>query len=126
MQVFKTDQVVTVDVDDTLVMWPQTINRFPYDQTHTAPYEGSVAFPDPYDGSTNYLMPHQKHIDLIKKFKGRGYLIIVWSAGGNLWAESVVKTLGLESFVDIVLSKPSKYVDDLNCEKWMGQRVYIK
>lgn len=126
MQVFDTDQVVTIDCDDTLVMWPENQKIFPYNQSHTQPYPGSLPVPDPYDGSLNHLTPHQKHIDLVKKYKGRGYLVIVWSAGGVKWAEQVVKALALEPFVDIVLSKPSKYVDDLHCEKWMGQRVYIK
>lgn len=126
MDVMATDQVVTIDVDDTLVLWPENQKTFPYNQSHTQPYEGAVAFNDPYDNSINYLTPHQKHIDLIKKYKGRGFTVIVWSAGGYKWAASVVKTLGLESFVDIVLTKPSRYVDDLPCEKWMGNRVYIK
>lgn len=128
MQVYETDSVVTFDVDDTLVMWPENNSRG-YNEpalSHTQPFEGSVAFADPYDGSTNYLTPHQKHIDLMKKYKGRGFTVIVWSAGGYKWAKSVVETLKLEPFVDAILTKPSRYVDDLTCEKWMGNRVYLK
>lgn len=117
MQVFESDQVVTFDCDDTLVMWSNLYSQ---------PHDNAIEFHDPYDNSTNYLIPHQKHIDLMKKYKGRGYLIIVWSAGGVLWAESIVKTLCLESYVDIVLTKPCKYVDDLPVQEWMGNRVYIK
>lgn len=126
MQVYETDQVVCCDVDDTLVLWPENHpERFP-GKSFAQPFEGSVAFFDPYDGSTNNLVPHISHTNLIKKYKGRGFTIIVWSAGGYKWAESVVKTLGLESFVDLVLTKPSRYVDDLLCQEWMGNRVYIK
>lgn len=126
MKVYDVDQVVCFDCDDTLVMWPENDKFAPHNASHTQPYEGSVAFPDPYDGSTNYLTPHQKHINLMKKYRGRGFCIIVWSAGGVKWAHSVIKTLGLEEYVDIVLTKPNRYVDDLSCEKWMGNRVYIK
>jgi len=128
MQVFDVDQVVTIDCDDTLVMWPENKTTFPYTTpaSHTQPYEGSVGFPDPYDGGTNFLVPHEKHINLLKKYKARGFCIIVWSAGGVKWAKSVVETLALQDYVDIVLTKPNRYVDDLACEKWMGCRVYIK
>lgn len=117
MKVYETDQVVTVDCDDTLVMWSDK---------YTQPHEGAIPVPDPYDNSTNYLVPHKKHIELVRKYKGRGFLVIVWSAAGVQWAHSVVKTLKLEPFVDIVLSKPTRYVDDYDCTKWMGNRVYIK
>lgn len=116
MEVVKNEQIVCVDVDDTLVIWSDHF---------TQPHVNSQTFIDPYDNSVNYLIPHQQHIDLIKKYKGRGFFIIVWSAGGVRWAESVVKTLGLENYVDKVMTKPAKYVDDLSCDKWMGNKVYI-
>jgi hypothetical protein len=116
MQVFETDQVICCDVDDTLLMWS---NKY------TQPHEGAIAITDPYDGSVNYLIPHKRHVELIKKQKGRGLLVIVWSAAGVLWAEAAVKALELESFVDIVLTKPSKYIDDLPVQEWMGDRIYI-
>jgi len=115
MKVYKTDSVITVDVDDTLVMW------------NLADKSGDIPFVDPYvEGMVNYLTPNEKHIDLVKKHHGRGYTVIVWSAGGVEWAETVVKTLELESYVDIVLSKPVKYIDDLPCQEWMGTRLYLK
>lgn len=117
MQVYNTDQVVTIDVDDTLVMWSDK---------YAQPHEGAVEFKDPYDGSTNYLVPHEKHISLLKKYRGRGFTVVVWSAGGVQWAESVVKTLELEQYIDIVLTKPSRYVDDLPVQEWFGNRVYLK
>lgn len=125
-KIFNFDQVVTIDVDDTLVLWPESHRDYTKPASHTLPYEGAVGFKDPYDGTTNWLVPHQKHIDLIKKYKGRGFLVIVWSAGGVQWANSVVDSLGIRDYVDIILTKPSRYVDDLTCEKWMGNRVYIK
>lgn len=115
MKVCETEQVVCIDCDDTLVMWnlEDTTNNIP--------------FPDPYlKGLTNFLTPNDPHIELLKKHKSRGYTVIVWSAAGFKWAETVVKVLGLESFVDLVLSKPAKYIDDLPCQEWMGHRVYIK
>lgn len=117
MQVFEDDQVVTVDTDDTLVMWSDK---------YQSPHDNAIPIIDPYDNSTNYLIPNQKHIDLIKKYKGRGFLVIVWSAGGAKWSHSVVNALSIESYVDLVLTKPNRYLDDIPCQDWMGNRVYIK
>lgn len=113
--VFKTDQVVCIDCDDTLVMWALD------DTSKNIPIE------DPYiPGVINYVTPHEKHVKLVQQYKGRGFTVIVWSAGGVEWAHNVVKALKLEDYVDIVLTKPSRYVDDLPCGEWMGNRVYLQ
>jgi len=57
--------------------------------------------------------------------KNKGAVVIVWSMGGYEWAESVVYALKLESHVDYIMSKPSKYYDDLSCQEWMGKRVHL-
>lgn len=115
MKVFTNEYVVAFDVDDTLVMW----------DNHTQPGEGKVSFVDPYDGSFHYLTPHEKHVNLLKKYKARGMMVMVWSAGGAKWAEAVINTLKLAEFVDVVITKPSKYVDDLRADEILGQRVYL-
>lgn len=116
MEVIYNEQIVCFDVDDTLVL---------YDPDYSDPNVDIVYFTNPYDGSLIGLTPHHQHLDLMKKYKGRGYYVVVWSAGGVKWAESVVKTLGIEQYVDLVTTKPSKYVDDLPCGEWMGNRVFI-
>ena len=123
MKVNRNETVVCYDVDDTLVIWSGN-----HHQPHTDEFSGkeAVAFKDPYDNSVNYLIPHQRHIELLKKHAGRGYHVIVWSAAGYGWAESVVKTLGLEKYVDQILTKPSKYVDDLQASEILGSRIYLK
>ena len=108
---------VFCDFDDTLVHW---------DELFFQPGDGKVKIIDPYDKSVNYLKPHKKHIRLLKKMKGRGNFIIVWSAGGYKWAEAVVKALKLEDIVDLVMTKPAKYVDDLDASIWIGSRIYLK
>lgn len=111
------ETVVPFDCDDTLVMWTNDFDK-------SAP--GFVEFTCPYTKSPLFLKPHQKHIDLLKKYYFRGFGIMVWSAGGAEWAKEVVKVLGLEKYVHVTITKPSRYVDDLNCKEWMGNRVYIK
>lgn len=114
MQIIDSEQVVTFDVDDTLVMW-----GMPTDSN-------SIGFKDPYDLSVNFLKPHKKHIALLKKYKGRGLKVIVWSAAGFRWAETVVKTLGLEDYVDYIMTKPAKVVDDLTPNEFLPCRIYLE
>jgi FMN phosphatase YigB (HAD superfamily) len=115
MKVFNTENMVPFDVDDTLVMW------------HLDDKSKDIQIEHPYQpGIMNHVTPHEKHIKLLKDYKGRGFTVVVWSAGGVEWAHAVVKALGIEEYVDAVFTKPCRYVDDLQCEKWMGNRVYIK
>lgn len=121
---------VFFDVDDTLVAWNATPEQL---QEHGVEFEcpGSMHDID-NDGNPVYcppwkalLLPHRKHIEQLKKHKMRGHTIVVWSAGGFDWAAAVVKTLGLESYVDLVISKPVWFYDDLTPDEFMGKRYYM-
>ena len=112
MIVTDNDNIVTFDVDETLVMWswPQK-------------YDGlSITFNN--FGYAAQLLPHDKHIELLKQFKARGHYVIVWSQGGYQWAREVVKVLGIEKYVDLVMTKPKWIVDDLPAAAWT-KRSYL-
>ncbi len=115
-QLIENEQIYAFDVDDTLVMWSGDYMK---------PGEGRIEIRDPYDGALVYLVPHQRHIKLARQMKGRGRHVIVWSAGGALWADAVVKALELEDVVDQVMTKPAGYVDDLLVQEWMPKRIYL-
>jgi hypothetical protein len=55
----------------------------------------------------------------MRQFKARGHYVVVWSQGGYAWAEAVCKTLGIESLVDEVKTKPKWCIDDLAPAVWM-------
>lgn len=105
------DKIVCFDVDDTLVMW-------------AAP-AGNVPIIDQLDGSTVNLRPHSKHIQKLKGYARSGWYVIVWSAGGHLWAKSVVESLKLQDYVDMVMSKPSICYDDLPVGEGIAPRRYF-
>jgi hypothetical protein len=62
----------------------------------------------------------------MKKHKARGHKIVVWSAGGWEWAKSVVETLELTEIVDLVMSKPAWFYDDIPSSSFMPEhnRIY--
>ena len=113
MKAIINEKIIAFDVDDTLVMWPDE------------KCDKCIPIVDPNDNSTNWVRPHEFHIDLLKKHVGRGYTVMVWSQGGYAWAGAVVKELALDNYVDFVMTKPIKYVDDLACQEWMGQHLYF-
>lgn len=116
MQVIENDNLVMFDVDDTLIKWSDLYGQ---------PHGKAIPIVDPNDNSTNYLTPHLKHISLVRKYKGRGMFVVVWSAAGFKWAEAVVKALNLEDCVSLICSKPTKFVDDLPAQEILGTRVFL-
>lgn len=97
------------DVDDTLIMWIDNVTNKGKENTKKV----GITL---YD-STYYLYPHVKNIQLLKDLKASGKHIVVWSKGGQPWAQAAVNTLGLNNHVDYILSKPDRVVDDLKIEQ---------
>jgi len=105
---------VMVDCDDTLVTW---------------------AIPKGWNGDTidvecrnfhNVCVPNKHNINLLIKLASRGHSVIVWSGGGADWAESVVKALELEPFVEVVMGKPTYYIDDKHDPReWIGKHGFF-
>ena len=104
------------DVDDTLILY----NRY------DLPDENRLLL----EVGANLMIsvhPHEKHIAALIEHKKKGYNIVVWSQSGSEWAESVIKKLNLTKYVDVVLSKPYMYYDDLLSYQFMGEanRIYL-
>lgn len=70
------------------------------------------------------VRPLKEHVQRVKNHKASNHFIIVWSGSGHGWAEHVVKTLGLEKYVDLVISKPRWCYDDVPSEEWM-KRLFL-
>lgn len=110
MQIIENQNVVTVDIDNTLFM-------------HTG--QGVDEIINPYSQLPKLGSPHIEHFELMKEYKGRGFFVVVWSAAGVLWAKQVIEFYGLEDYVDLCMTKPNRYVDDAESSTWMGNRVFI-
>lgn len=113
--VLSSDNVVFFDVDETLVNWHIHENE-----------ENTITVSDPYiEDKLITLSPHQRNIDLLLRNYGQQRTIVVWSLGGALWAEAVVKALKLEKYVTLILTKPKIYVDDMDMGDWGSSRIYL-
>lgn len=116
MQVIPNENTVFIDCDDTIVLWtdPHTPGKNKVEVRFT-------------DDVTVYLTPHFYHIELVKRYKERGYAVTVWSANGVSHAVNVVRALGLESHVDFVMTKPAKHMDDSpDAAAILGPRIFTK
>jgi hypothetical protein len=115
MQVIENEQVICVDVDDTLVLHKKSIKG-----------DRTICITDPYDGSQRYLVVHTGHVKILKDRKSRGATIVVWSQNGWAWAKAVVVALNLQDNVDLIASKPIAIVDDKPASDWLAERIYLQ
>src|ERR1017187_7464460 len=102
MQIIKNEHISCFDVDQTLFMHDMN---------------GGYAIANPYSGTIIYGTGNFNHMELLKQHKARGMFIIVWSKAGAKWAENVIDELGLLKYVDLIMTKPDHYVDDLPGDK---------
>lgn len=114
MKVYRNELNMYFDVDDTLIMSDLTKGD-------------RIVIKCPYKKKTVKVRAvHANHVKLVKDVKSRGYTVVVWSAGGARWAEAVVKALKLTKYVDVVITKPMRIVDDLEAHEFMSSRIYLK
>lgn len=112
MKIISSEQNVMWDIDDTLVI---TETSGPYDL---------ILF-NPNKECNEGLMIHHEHVKQLKSHKNRGFNNIVWSGNGYSWAKIVIDALGLNEYVDLIMTKPQKFFDDLPAEQVLVNRVYI-
>jgi predicted HAD superfamily phosphohydrolase YqeG len=120
MIVEKNRNVVVFDVDDTLILWDEKSRDL------KAPTEGRTIIICPYDNLPYSFKVHNRHVAFLKREKAKGSFVVVWSKSEGAWAEAVCKALGLEDYVNIAMSKPSKYVDDIkDIEAILGSHIFL-
>lgn len=76
-------------------------------------------------GKTILVVPNEPMIRILKEEYARGAFVIVWSKGGNQWANDVVNALGIRDYVHLIMTKPSAYGDDKPVESWLTDRIFI-
>lgn len=117
MRVIRNERPIPIDVDGTLIIHTN-------DFTNICPLE-TVEVYDPLSGSNIKLRKNLPMIRLLKEEHARGTFTLVWSRGGYQWASDIIEALGLTDYVDLVMTKPLVYFDDINIEDWLKDRVWI-
>ena len=114
MVTFKERKTVYFDVDDTLLEW-KTCKRSDKDAVKIV-----------NNGHTFYKKAIVPNVEGLKAHSLAGHLVVVWSAGGATWAETVVRALKLQKFVNVILTKPDYYYDDKTADHWMPAEAQFK
>lgn len=107
MMILESDKVAFFDVDDTLIEWWPNTSGDPVDFV-------DLMYPS---GATSRHKVLSKNVRSLIEHKKRGQKIVVWSAGGYEWAAEAVKKIGIEEYVDIVMSKPAWWYDDMTADE---------
>jgi phosphoglycolate phosphatase-like HAD superfamily hydrolase len=118
MHVISNEAVYCFDIDKTMVSARRS-RPDPYGNPE-------IAVRNPYTFEQVYVTPHTGHIDLLKEMKGRERFIVVWSAAGAQWARTIIEALELQSYVDVIITKPHGYVDDQKAEQFMKNHIYLE
>lgn len=105
------EKIVMVDCDETLVNY--NLSDFP--DFPTIELQGREPI---------RVVVNRKNVNLIRKLYKLNYDIVIWSATGANWAETVAKGVGLDDVAALYMSKPRYYVDDLDSSKFMGPRLW--
>lgn len=114
--ILESNLIVGVDVDDTLVSWEFANEERPHPDCEKV----EIVF----QGKTSKYWIFPANIRSLITHKLKGHNIVVWSGSGFEWAQKVVETLGLESFVDIIMSKPRWLLDDMKPEDFMPRSYW--
>lgn len=100
MRVIEKENVVPIDVDNTLLLWKEP--------TIWSPEKLKIEYADNYI----YLTPHNYHVAILKTYLEREYHVIVWSSNGYRHASRALRALGLDGYDIQVMTKPAKHLDD--------------
>lgn len=109
MKLIKNEHCIFFDVDDTLIMW---------NKDAVNPDAGYVLVAD------RHLPINNANVDKLIEMHYKGQFVVVWSAAGYKWAKTVVEALNLVPFVDLIMTKPRVYFDDLPVQTWMNRLYY--
>jgi hypothetical protein len=116
MRIIKSENIKPFDIDNTLIL--------PIDPSKVS--TGRIV--DVYDAITKRfirMQVHEPNVRLLIEEAHRGAYIIVWSRSGYEWAANVIRALDLVPQVNLVLSKPLVYFDDMDVSQWLKDRVYL-
>lgn len=115
-KVIRNDHPWGCDIDDTLLLWDVPLDT---------PGVRVVEFQEPHLKDITRAVVNENNLRLMKEKKQRGCFIVLWTQGGYAYAESVMKALFIENYVDLVMTKPVGLIDDLPSSAWLPPSINI-
>lgn len=106
------DNVLCVDVDDTLITWSPVGDL-------KEPVEQSDLVEIVIEDQVQMYKKFEDNIASLKTHHHKGHTVVVWSGSGFEWATTVVRALGLTDYVDLVMAKPRWLLDDMKPSEFM-------
>lgn len=85
--------------------------------------EDMIDISSPFSRTSLAFIVKTPIVNKVKQHHLQGHYVIVWSQAGHEWAETVIKALGLEESVDLLMTKPKWAYDDLPIEEWLTRIV---
>lgn len=107
------DNVICVDVDNTLVSWEQIAEHLP------KPHPDCGMVEIEFDGRSGMYHTFPFNVESVQTHYKKGHIVVVWSGSGHEWAEAVVRALKMEDSVDIIMAKPKWLLDDMKPTDFM-------
>lgn len=108
MKIITNPHSTFIDIDDTVVYWDKTGNR------KTVVVETSW--------TKEELEVNENMLNTINQLYLRGFFIVLWSQSGHEWCEAVAKALNIQDKIDLCMTKPGFFYDDIPIESW-GRRI---
>lgn len=115
MNTIDIESIYGCDVDGTLISLRRYKEGTP----------GTIMIMNPYLNEPRYVKVHEAHVELVREMLGRGRVVLVWSGSGVKWVRAVLDALNLNHKNLFSLTKPVGYIDDLPCERWLNNRIFI-
>ncbi|MHA1676319.1 MAG: hypothetical protein ACTSU6_03995 [Candidatus Njordarchaeales archaeon] len=112
MFVSRAGRTVYFDLDDTLLEW------------YSCDKDDILAVEVVNNGHTFYKRAITANIESLKEHSHAGHIVVIWSKGGVEWANTAIMALNLEDYIDIVLTKPDWYYDDIDVAHWLPERQF--
>lgn len=124
MIVIPNEQLIAVDIDDTLVhLLPEMVD--PYGDRLEAAYT-DFTLQDPYGIlRTMSFQVNWPNVNIVKRGHARGHRYFAWSVAGVKHAVAVIAALEMDQYFEFVCSKPRQYIDDKDVTEWIGSRTWL-
>ena len=121
MIVIPNENLIAVDIDDTLVhLLPDTLD---FDRDRLA---ADFSIKDPYEVlRTMDFKINWPNVNIVKRGYARGHRYFAWTVAGIKHAVAVIAALEMDQYFEFVCSKPRQYIDDKEVAEWIGSRTWL-